>query len=145
MKKLLQLSFIPRSTDFALLVLRLWIGVTLLLNHGWGKAMNFSQTEHMFGSGGMDPLGLGGTTAAVLVVFAEVVAAAALAVGFATRLAALVITIELGMAFISFHHHAFSGPRSGELAFMYLAGTVTIFLAGGGRFVLCKSTNDVSA
>jgi putative oxidoreductase len=144
MKKLLQMSFIPRSTDFALLVLRLWIGVTLLLNHGWGKAMNFSQTVHMF-AGGMDPLGLGGTTSAVLVVFAEVVAAAALAIGFATRLSALIITIELAVAFIGVHHHAMSGQGSGELAFMYLAGSVTIFLAGGGRFVLCKSTNDVSA
>jgi hypothetical protein len=37
------------------------------------------------------------------------------------------------------------GPASGELAFTYLAGFVTILLAGGGRFVVCKDTNDVSS
>jgi putative oxidoreductase len=143
MKKLLQLSFIPRSTDFGLLVLRCWVGLTLLLNHGWGKAMNFSQTKQMFS--GMDPLGIGATPSAVLVIFAEVVAAAALVAGFATRFAALVITIELAVAFIGVHHHMLAmGPSSGELAFMYLAGTVTILLAGGGRFVVCKTTNDLS-
>ncbi|MGD1031071.1 MAG: DoxX family protein [Opitutaceae bacterium] len=143
MKKLLQLSFIPRSTDFGLLVLRCWVGLTLLLNHGWGKVMNFSQTQQMFS--GMDPLGIGATPSAVLVIFAEVIAAAALVVGFATRFAALVITIELAVAFIGVHHHVLAmGPRSGELAFMYLAGVVTILLAGGGRFVVCKTTNDVS-
>ncbi len=145
MKKLLQLSFIPRSADFGLLVLRLWLGLTLLLNHGWDKAMNFSQTVDYFAKGGLAPKFMGAWTAVVLVVFAEVIAAAALAVGVATRFAALVITIEMAVAFFGFHHHSLGGaPVPGELAFLYLAGAVTILLAGGGRFVLCKQTNDVS-
>jgi len=145
MKKLLQLSFIPRSADFGLLVLRLWLGLTLLLNHGWGKAMNFSQTVDYFAKGGLAPKFMGAEVAVVLVVFAEVIAAAALAVGVATRFAALVITIEMAVAFFGFHHHSLAmGPASGELAFMYLGGALAVLLAGGGRFVLCKVSNDVS-
>lgn len=146
MKKLLQLSFIPRSADFGLLVLRLWLGLTLLLNHGLDKMMHFSQTADYFAKNGMDPLGIGGQATVALAIFAEVIGAVALTIGFATRFAALVITIELAVAFFGVHHHSIAmGPASGELAFTYLAGFVTILLAGGGRFVVCKDTNDVSS
>ena len=145
MKKLMQLSFIPRSADFALLVLRFWLGLTLLLNHGWDKAIHFSHWTDIFAQGEMAPKFMSAGLAVGLVVFAEVIAAAALAVGVATRFAALVVTIEMAVAFFGFHHHSLAmGPASGELAFMYLGGALTVLLAGGGRFVLCKVTNDVS-
>jgi len=68
----------------------------------------------------------------ILIVFAEVVCSACVAVGIATRFAALVIVIELAVAFVRVHHSAIAmGPFSGELAFIYLAGFVTIVLAGG--------------
>lgn len=146
MKKLIQLSFIPRSADFGLLVLRLWLGLTLLLNHGWDKAMNFSHWVDIFAQGGLAPKFMSAGLAVVLVVFAEVIAAAAVAVGVATRFAALVIAIEMAVAFFGTHHHSLAmGPHSGELAFMYLGGALAVLFAGGGRFVLCKVTNDVSS
>ena len=40
--KFLQLKFIPQSTDFALLFLRLTAGLMMFFNHGLGKVMNFS-------------------------------------------------------------------------------------------------------
>ena len=91
MSNLLRLSFIPSNWDFALLVLRIWIGGTLLLNHGWSKLANFSGMSTRFG----DPLHIGHPTSLALAVFAEVICSLLLIVGFATRFAALVIIVEL--------------------------------------------------
>ncbi len=133
MKSLLrffQLNFVPRSVDLALLVLRLWLGLTLLLNHGRGKLMGFSAMSAKFS----DPLGIGHTASLTMTVFAEVVCAALLALGLLTRFAALVLIIMLGVAFTMAHGRVLSGPGNGELAFIYLAGVVALFLSGAGRF-----------
>jgi putative oxidoreductase len=125
-----QFGFLPRSTDLALLVLRLWLGLTMLVNHGWGKAMGFSSMADKFS----DPLGVGPTASLTMAVFAEVVCAGLVALGLVTRFAALVLVILTGVAFFAVHGGALSGPGSGELAFIYLAGFLAIFLAGPGRF-----------
>ena len=130
MSNLLRLSFIPSNWDFALLVLRIWLGGTLLLNHGWSKLVNFSAMSSRFG----DPLHIGHPASLVLAVFAEVICSLLLIVGFAARFAALVIIIELGVAFVLVHNLKLSGPGNGEVAFIYLAGLAAIFLAGAGRF-----------
>ncbi len=83
-----------------------------------------------------DPLGVGHTTSLSLTVFAEVVCAALLVLGLFTRFAALVLVIEMGVAFFMVHQRALTGSGSGEMAFLYLAGFVTLFLAGGGQFAL---------
>jgi putative oxidoreductase len=142
MNKLFQLSFVPRSTDFALLVLRFWLGLTLLFNHGIGKLLHFSQVAPMM----PDPLGVGAHLNLALVVIAEVLCSALVVIGFATRFAALIVVIEMLVAFTMVHHRALAtGPGSGELAFLYLAGFLTIVLAGGGRFVVCNKTNAPAA
>lgn len=139
--KFLQLNFIPQSTDFALLVLRLWLGLTLLLNHGWDKLTHFSAYAEKFGN----PIGIGATPSLVLVVFAEVVCSALLVLGLWTRFAALVLAINMGVAFFIAHNHALSGAGSGELAFIYLAGYVTILFAGGGSFALDRNLPGTGA
>jgi len=128
--KFLNLNFIPGSADAALLVLRLWLGLTMLLNHGWQKLMGFGEMAAKFS----DPLGVGPTTSLVLAIFAEVICSILLALGVFTRFAALVLAITMGVAFYGVHGLKLVGQGSGELAFIYLAGFVTLFLAGGGRF-----------
>jgi putative oxidoreductase len=130
MKRLLLLDFLPHSADAGLLVLRLWLGLTLLANHGWSKVAGFSEMSAKF----PDPLGVGSHTSLLLAVFAEVVCAALLALGLLTRFAALVLVINMGVAFTMVHKLALSGEHSGELAFIYLAGWVTLLVAGAGRF-----------
>jgi putative oxidoreductase len=125
-----QLNFLPRSVDLALFALRIWLGLTMLLNHGKGKLMGFSQMADKFS----DPLGFGPTISLSLAIFAEVVCSTLVAMGFLTRFAALVLMILTGVAFFMVHGRALSGPTSGELAFVYFAGFFTIFLAGPGRF-----------
>ena len=65
------------STNLALLILRIWLGATILLNHGISKVIGF----HTLSGGFPDTLGLGHLGSLVLVIFAEVVAAGLLVVG----------------------------------------------------------------
>lgn len=125
--RLLQLNFIPRSPDFALLVLRVWLGASILVLHGWGKVTGFSAGSSRF----PDPLGIGSTTSMGLAIFAEVICAGLLVLGLATRFAALALIVVMVVALTV--HGKLTGPGNGELAFVYLAGFATIFLAGPGR------------
>jgi putative oxidoreductase len=126
----LRLSFIPKSADFALLLLRLWLGLSMLLLHGWGKLTDFSAKAAKFA----DPIGIGSHASLGLAVFAEVGCAALLIVGFLTRFAALSLAITMAVAFFLVHKSALSGAQSGELAFIYLAGFLALVFAGGGKF-----------
>jgi putative oxidoreductase len=130
--------FAPGNDTFfaslGLLVLRVWLGGTLLVNHGLEKLMNFKSM-----SGGFpDPFGLGHTASFTLVVFAEAVASTLLVLGLVTRFAALVTAFSMAVAFIYAHKMVLSGNHSGELAFIYLGGFVTLFLAGPGAISLDK-------
>ena len=70
-----------------------------------------------------------------MAIFAEVACAALIAAGLFTRAATLVQVILMGVAFFTVKKASLaSGPDSGELAFIYLAGFVTLFLTGAGRF-----------
>jgi putative oxidoreductase len=128
--------FIPSEdsdlTHVALLVARLWFGLTMLLNHGWDKLTHFNDLAATF----PDPLGVGQQASLIMVVIAEVVAALFLAAGFLTRVAAAVLVIDMFVAFLMVHKTALTGQGSGELAFLYLAGFVTLVIAGGGLFSL---------
>ena len=105
-----------------------------MLNHGVGKLRGFDSMASSFA----DPFKIGHTPSFALVVFAEVVASSLLALGLVTRFAALVLMVNLGVAFCYVHKMALSGGHSGELAFIYVAGFVTLFLAGPGRISLDK-------
>ena len=126
--------FIPADdsdiTSMALAVLRVWLGLTMFFNHGLGKLAAFNDTVANF----PDPLGIGQEASVMLVIFAEVAGALLLAVGFLTRIAALTLVIDMFVAFLMVHKTALNGQGSGELAFLYLAGFVTILIAGGGTF-----------
>ena len=121
--------------NLGLLVLRAWLGATILLNHGLGKLTGFGKL-----SGGFpDPFGIGHTASLTLVVFAEFFAAGLLVLGLVTRFAGLVLSINLAVAFLYVHKAALSGSHSGELAFIYMAGFVTLLIAGGGAFSADKA------
>ena len=131
--KFLQLNFLPTSVDLGLLVLRLWLGLSLLILHGWGKLTGFSEMSGKF----PDPLGLGPKVSLGLAVFAEVFCAGLLALGLFTRFAAVSLIITMAVAFFIIHKGSLKpGPGSGEMAYIYLAGFVTLFLAGPGRIAL---------
>ena len=134
MLKLLKLSFLPKSPDYGLLILRVSLGFSMLLLHGRGKMLGFAATaEKMNGL-----LGLPGNVNAGLAVFAEVVCSALLIAGLFTRFAALMLAATMGTAFFFVHKSALvdvvaTGVKSGELAMVYLIAYVTLLFTGAGK------------
>jgi len=121
-------------TSFALLLLRGWFGLTMLLLHGVTKVKDFSKLSGDF----PDPLHVGHTASLALVVFAEAICSALLVLGLVTRLAALVLAINMFVAFFIVLQGALTGAHSGEIAFIYLGGYVVLLFAGAGKISLDK-------
>lgn len=126
----LRLSFPPISIDVGLLLLRLGLGSSMLVLHGWGKLMRLVDGNLAF----RDPLGLGPVPSLVLAVFAEFFCSILLIVGWSTHIAALAGAVTMAVAFSAAHGMRLTGEGNGELAFVYLIGYVGLFFAGGGRF-----------
>jgi putative oxidoreductase len=118
--------------DVGLLVLRVWLGLAMLLLHGWGKLQGMADKAGSF----PDPLGVGPAMSLNLVVFAEVLCALLLVVGLASRFALVPLVITMAVAFFVIHGGALSGERSGEMAFLYLGGFLALLIAGPGRYSL---------
>jgi len=140
MKKIasiLRLDFLPTSVDLGLLVLRVWLGASLLILHGWGKLIDYKNLSRTFS----DPLKIGHQASLILALVGEVLCPVLLILGLFTRFAALGSAITMAVAFFLVHQTALKGGRSGELAFIYLAGFVIILLAGPGRFALDGKTS----
>lgn len=130
--RILRLEFLPVGVDFGLLLLRAWLGLTMLCNHGLDKFLTYSEKADAF----PDPLGVGSQVSLALAIIGEVVCAALLTVGFFGRLAALGLAITMAIAFFMVHQGALTGEGSGELAFVYLAGFVALLISGPGAFSL---------
>src|SRR5579875_2052227 len=110
------------SGDLGLFVLRVWIGLTMLLEHGWDKLTHFDKYAANF----ISFLSLGPKVSLGLCIFAEFFASALLVLG-----------INMSVAFFIVMKHNPTGP--GELPFVYLMTYVVLLLAGPGRFSLDKA------
>ncbi len=130
--KFLRLEFLPASVDLALMILRVWLGLTMLLHHGLDKMLTFSDKA----AGFPDPLGVGHQVSMGLAIFGEFVCAGLLTIGLFGRFAALGLAINMSVAFFLVHKAAMAGEFSGELPFIYLAGFFALLIAGPGRFSL---------
>ncbi len=128
--KFLNLSFIPLSPGFGLLVMRAALGLSMLLLHGLPKFQSYAEKAESFPG----VFGMPSNVALGLAIFAEVGCSALLVIGFLTRFAALNLAVTMGVAFFVVHGGALSGDNSGELAFTYLVGFTTLFFTGAGGF-----------
>lgn len=118
--------------DVGLLVLRAWLGLSMLVLHGWPKVQGMAEKSASF----PDPLGVGSAMSLNLVVFAEVLCALLLVVGLAARFALVPLVVTMAVAFFIIHGGALTGEGNGEMAFVYLAGFVALLIAGPGRYSL---------
>ena len=128
--KLLRLDFLPRNVDFGLLVMRIWFGGAMAILHGWAKLTGFNDYSTKF----MKFLGLSSTVSLSMAIFGEFVCCILLVLGLFTRFAALSAAITMAVAFFMAHEGNLSGPKSGEMAFVYLAAFVVLFITGHGKF-----------
>lgn len=126
MKRILSTKYSAGAFNFAMLVLRLGLGV-LMLSHGYSKLIHFNGMKGSF----INFLGLGPTLSLTLDIFAEFFCSIFLILGLFTRLAVIPILIAMSVALVKVHHGELFG--AGERATIYLACSITILFCGPGR------------
>jgi len=113
--------------DLGLLILRVGMG-GLMLTHGWGKLVGFSQMMNRF----PDPLGVGSPVSLALAVFAEVFCAFALTIGLGTKLVAFPLVVTMFVA--GFIVHGNDPWSKTEFTLLYLIPFLSLMMTGAGRF-----------
>lgn len=126
MSKILSTKYSTGAFNFAMLLLRLGVGI-LVASHGYSKLVHFSSMKLHF----MNFMGLGSTISLALVVFAEFFCSMFLILGLFTRLAVIPIIIVMLVALFKVHTADFFGE--GEKATIYLAASLVILLCGPGK------------
>jgi putative oxidoreductase len=118
--------------SLGLLLLRVTFGLAMLLGHGWGKLISFSDKAGGFA----DPLGIGSRPSLILVVFAEVFCAALVTVGLLTRAALIPLIVTMAVAAFVIHgsHPWFGASPSKEMALLFLTAYAALLAAGPGKY-----------
>lgn len=134
MKKILGTSLFPPAADLAILVLRVVVGTSIFLRHGVEKLANFPAMSAHF----PDPIHIGGPASLVVALISDSICSLLVAMGLATRWAALYVFCNIAVAWVFVHHFQFFGRTGdhGELIVIYLAVMAALFLTGGGKFSL---------
>lgn len=117
-----------------LLALRLGIGILMVSLHGWQKYQNFAQLKQSFPVPKFSLLSswMNSTTSLACTIFAEVVCAALLVLGMATRPAAAVLAFTMTIA--AFVILADKDAAGKELALLYLTGAGALLFTGAGAY-----------
>src|ERR1700743_2462071 len=126
MNKFLSTAYSETAFNLSSLVLRLTFGLLLCIRHGFDKLIHFSSLQYSF----PDPFHIGHRWSLVLTIFPEVFCALLLILGLFTRVAALIIAIEMAVA--GFIIHRGQPLAIHELAFVYLAGVFAVLMVGPG-------------
>lgn len=100
--------------------------------------MNFSELKHSF----PNPIGVGSTWSAALVVLAEMVCQIFIFFGLFTRIACIPPVVAMGVA--GFIFHARDGLDKKELALLYFAAYLAIMIVGPGAYSLDSKYRKVS-
>ena len=110
--------------------MRLFFGITMALAHGWPKLQGFDHMKERF----PDPFGVGSLTSLLMVLFAELICAFAVAAGWLFR--PLLIPLIVTMVVAAFVIHGNDPFQKQELSLAYLAAYVSLLLTGPGRYSL---------
>lgn len=129
-KGLLTSKTSPVSVSAGLLVLRFFAGLSLFLKHGLEKLTGYSTMVQHF----PNPLHIGAHASLAFALLSDGICSLLVFLGFATRLAAAIILINLLTAFFFVHHAALISNGHVELVWVYIGAFAAILLAGPGRF-----------
>jgi putative oxidoreductase len=141
----LNLKFLPASPDFGLLLLRVVLGSSMLILHGWKKLELYMGWGRWFGAGKEsarraaiaafpDPLHISPQWSLLSGALVEVVCSALLIIGFCARFAAAGLVVMFSVAFFMVHNRALTGlGDDGERAMVYLAAFAALLFAGPGK------------
>lgn len=117
----------PNTLDWGLLFLRVGAGL-LMAVHGWGKLQMLLSGNVQFA----DPIGIGEMPSLILAVFAELVCALLVVIGFKVRWASIPVAITMLVA--AFIVHGTDPWQKKELAVVYAVIFIALVLTGGGRY-----------
>ncbi len=119
-------------TSVGLLIIRVTVGLTMALLHGWPKLANFSERTETFA----DPLGLGSTVSLVLAMGAEFFCSLLLVVGLFSRAAAVPLLFTMFVIVFLVQAGNDLAGTSRELALVFGFCYLTLIFTGPGRFSL---------
>lgn len=119
------------SANYAILLLRIGAG-GLIFTHGLPKLMKVLSGDFSFA----DPIGIGPGLSLILAAFAEGVCGLFVVLGLGTRLSAMVLSINMAVAF--FFAHAGDPFGSKEKALLFLVMFVVILFTGAGKYSIDK-------
>lgn len=117
--------------DVVRLLLRIVFGGAMILGHGWPKLLKIlGDGPVTFG----DPIGIGSLPSLFLAIFAEVLCAALLMIGWMTRISCIPLIITMVVAVFVVH---INDPFSKmEMGLLYLTAYLSIFILGPGKYSL---------
>ena len=136
MKNLFRYNFGPFYTDLGLLVLRIAVGICLISEHALFKIPLLSQSSPQF----PDPLGLGSRFSVMFAFLSDGICASLLLLGLVTRPAALIMLVNLTVAWGAVYGFKIE-PANGELLALFVGGTLAVALMGPGRFSIDAKLN----
>jgi putative oxidoreductase len=126
-------EFVDVGTSAA--IFRIFVAFFMLYGHGWGKLMSVFGGEFQF----LDPIGIGPTASLILAAFAEAICSLLIIAGFWTRLASLILTINMAVAVFFVHLPGGDWFGDMELPVLYLLAFIVIFLLGPGKYSVDKN------
>lgn len=132
LKKLLSTDISALITaNLSVFILRVGAGL-LILTHGWPKLLKVFAGDFSFG----DPIGIGAAASLILAAFAEGICGFLVTIGLGTRLASIVLSIN--MFVVVFFAHATDPFGTKEKGLLFLLLFVVIALTGGGKYSFDK-------
>jgi len=130
--KIASTKYSDTAFSFAILVLRLGLGIIMLVAHGYDKVQNFSK----YSTGFSDPFHVSSRVSLSLDIFAEFFCSCLIILGLFTRLACIPLIIAMSVALFNAHHGDAFG--NGERAALYLAGYIALLFVGPGKVSIDK-------
>jgi putative oxidoreductase len=124
----------PDRFDWGLLCLRVWFGMSLFLKHGWEKPTNFARMSQHF----PNPLHIGAVPSLVFALISDAICSILVVLGLGTRWAALLVFINIFVAWSFVHHFQFFGRGADheEAVVLYLGAFLALAIIGPGRISL---------
>lgn len=117
--------------DFGLLILRVFFGANLFWRHGLEKIEHFSRMSAHF----PDPIHIGSHASLVYALISDAICSVLVFFGLATRVAALIVFVNVAVVFVLVNHHRFTSGEA-ELLLLYIGAYLALIFTGGGRFSL---------
>jgi putative oxidoreductase len=127
MKKFFSINYSSGAFNFSMLLLRVFFGGLMIINHGMPKIMQFASLQAKF----YNFLGMGSKASLLLTLFAEIFCSLFVAIGLFTRLT--VIPLIIMFFVIIFMVNPNGSLADNEMAILFLIAFLTILLCGPGR------------